>query len=184
MSNLPDLPDFLSGQAEPSPEAPPPLRDEIAELVKANLPALREDGWKEESEASDQIASAVMHLLRERGHIIEGAPPARQILDDAQQFAAKLTLAMLCVRLVRVAASPIKTPESKAMERWLNDYLDGRNHGPIGKPMFWPSNLPGLCDQLRDWGFRPTDSRPKFVARMTPEEIEARASGATPPTIN
>lgn len=131
----------------------PALRDEILELlttVQGDYPL-----W----------ADAIIHLLNERGHYLPGCPPAAQILKDAEQFAGQLMLSNLCVRLLRMLGTKIVTPETKPMERWLNDYIDGRNHGPLGKPMFWPQNLPGLCQQLRDWGFAPTATHPPFVSR-------------------
>lgn len=142
-----------NGIDEPAEAKAPPLRQEILELL--------------ESTEGDypMWADAIMHLLNERGHYLPGCPPAAQILKDAQQFAGQLQLAMLCVRLLRMVNTGIITPESKPMERWLNDYIDGRNHGPIGKPMFWPQNLPGLAHQLREWGFQPTPTKPPFVAR-------------------
>ncbi|APZ81790.1 hypothetical protein vBEliSR6L_25 [Erythrobacter phage vB_EliS_R6L] len=151
--------------AEPAEsEAVPPLRDEIAEALKA----MRLDG----TDASmDEAASVITHLLNERGHYLPGCPPAAQILQDAQQFAGQFMLAMLCVRLLRMLNTRIVTQETKGLERWLNDYIDGKNHGPVGKPMFWPGGLPGLAQQLRDWGYAPTETRPQFVARAKPQSL-------------
>lgn len=140
----------------------PPLRDEIIELLLAQ--AVGTAGPGEESMAKQQ-ADSIMHLLNERGHYLPGCPPAAQILKDAEQFAGQFMLSMLCVRLLRMLNTRIVTQETKPMERWLNDYIDGKNHGPIGKPMFWPQNLPGLAQQLRQWGYAPTETRPPFVAR-------------------
>ena len=141
-------------------QAVPPLRDEIRDLLIAT-----------EMQRPEQIADALTHLLNERGHYLPGCPPAAQILQDAQQFAGQFMLAMLCVRLLRMLNTRIVTPETKGMERWLNDYIDGKNHGPVGKPMFWPGGLPGLAQQLRQWGYAPTDTRPQFVARARPESV-------------
>lgn len=136
---------------------PPPLRDEIMLLINQTTPL--------DMAASKSTADAVVHLLNERGHYLPGCPPAEQILADAQQFAGQLMLAMLVIRLQRLLGQRIVTPETKPTERWLTDYIDGRNHGPVGKPMFWPQNLPGLCSMLRDWGYAPTATNPPFVAR-------------------
>lgn len=160
--NLPDLPDFLSGtapaeQPETAEAGPPSLRDEILMLITQTTPL--------DPAVSKVTADAIMHLLNERGHFMPGLPPASQILSDAQQFAAKFMLAVLAVRLLRMLDTRIETPESKGMRRWLEDYLDGKNHGPIGKPMLWPSGLPGLADQMRKWGYMPTPTKPAFVAR-------------------
>lgn len=143
-----------NGLDEPAEAKAPPLTQEILDLLLAT-----------EMQRPEQIRDSIMHLLNERGHYLPGCPPAAQILNDAQQFAGQLQLAMLCVRLLRMVNTGIITPESKPLERWLNDYIDGRNHGPIGKPMFWPQNLPGLAHQLREWGFQPTPTKPPFVAR-------------------
>ncbi|MBS67247.1 MAG: hypothetical protein Tp170SUR191951_40 [Prokaryotic dsDNA virus sp.] len=172
MTDLPDLPDFLAGHTTPEPakpddQSPPSLRDELRDLLIAT-----------EMQRPEQISDAILHLLNERGHYLPGCPPAAQILKDAQQFAGQLTLSNLCVRLLRIMNSPIKTPESKGMERWLTDYIEGRNHGPIGKPMFWPSGLEGLAHQLRQWGFQPTPTRPAFVARIPGSEMQPEAQGS------
>lgn len=152
--------DDQNGADAPESEAVPPLRDEIRDLLIAT-----------EMQRPEEIANAVTHLLNERGHYLPGCPPAAQILQDAQQFAGQFMLAMLCVRLLRMLNTRIVTPETKGMERWLNDYIDGKNHGPVGKPMFWPGGLPGLAQQLRQWGYAPTDTRPQFVARARPESV-------------
>lgn len=192
--------DQTTGADAPEEQAVPPLRDEIRELL-FGLPAkelaaftqLRDhqeqadaDGAfvKVSRQALDEViafmadpdhaglqANAIMHLLNERGHYLPGCPPAAQILQDAQQFAGQFMLAMLCVRLLRMLNTRIVTPETKGMERWLNDYIDGKNHGPVGKPMFWPGGLPGLAQQLRQWGYAPTETRPQFVARARPESV-------------
>jgi hypothetical protein len=112
---------------------------------------------------------AVMQLLAERGHYLPGAPPAQKILEDAKSFAERLTLSNLALRLLNMLAwSNLETPESKPARRWLDDYLEGRNHGPAGRPMLWPMSLPGICKLMRDWGFEPTPTMPPFVARSLP----------------
>lgn len=159
---LPDLPDFLSGTEapdtpEPAEAGPPSLRDQILLLVNQTTPL--------DPAASKLTADAIMHLLNEEGHYLPGCPPAAEILNDAQQFAAKFMLAVLCVRLFRMLDTRIETPETKGMRTWLEDYIDGRNHGPLGKPMLWPNGLPGLAQQMRVWGYQPTPTKPAFVAR-------------------
>jgi hypothetical protein len=143
----------------PEEAAPKPLRDEIRDVLAALRPTDHVD-------VEARCADGIMHLLNERGHYLPGCPPAAQILKDAQQFAGQLQLAMLVVRLLRMLNTRIVTPETKGLEKWLNDYMDGRNHGPVGKPMLWPGGLPGLADQLRQWGYQPTPTRPAFVARV------------------
>lgn len=145
-------------------EAPEPSLLSAITLILNARPGL-------DMEESEFKAKAIMHLLNERGHYLPGCPPAAQILQDAQQFAGQFMLAMLCVRLLRMLNTRIVTQETKPMERWLNDYIDGKNHGPVGKPMFWPQNLPGLAQQLRQWGYAPTETRPPFVARARPEAL-------------
>lgn len=154
--------DDQNGASAPEEQAVPPLRDELRELLRVSNPM---------AGTEDHLSGAILHLLNERGHYLPGCPPAAQILQDAQQFAGQFMLAMLCVRLLRMLNTRIVTPETKGMERWLNDYIDGKNHGPVGKPMFWPGGLPGLAQQLRQWGYAPTDTRPQFVARARPESM-------------
>lgn len=163
-ADLPTLPDFLAGETPQTVSAPSSLADLITDVLMPGRPSAGACDEEIDQDTRDQ-AEAVAKWLLEQGHVVPGAPPAQTIIKDAQSFAAQLSLALLTIRLLRVAYSPIKTPESKGMERWLNDYVDGRNHGPVGKPMLWPSNLAGLCEQLREWGFQPTASRPAFVAR-------------------
>lgn len=158
---LPDLPEFLNGKAEEAVPLPEAIRDRLLTL----RPPAGADAETIDQAARDS-ADAVMELLQARGHFLPGCPPAAQILKDAQQFAGQFTLALLTVRLLRMLNTRIVTPETKPMERWLNDYIDGRNHGPIGKPMLWPKDLPGLADQLRGWGYMPTPTTPSFVARQ------------------
>lgn len=153
-----------NGLDEPAEAKAPPLPEEVRDLLLAMRPPAGADAEQIDQAARDQ-ADAIMHLLNERGHYLPGCPPAAQILKDAEQFAGQFMLSMLCVRLLRMLNTRIVTQETKPMERWLTDYIDGKNHGPIGKPMFWPQNLPGLADQLRQWGYAPTETRPPFVAR-------------------
>lgn len=148
------------------PEAPRALRDEIAECLLALSPSPRGDA---DPDGCGRQADAVMALLHERGHYLPGAPPAAQILKDAEQFAGQLILATLTVRIMAMLATiTVENPETKPTRKWLNDYLDGRRHGPVGKPMLWPSQLPGLASMLRQWGFQPTTTNPAFVARGAP----------------
>lgn len=156
-TTLPSLPEFLNGTAEQPEEQPASLRDQLQMLIHQSTVL--------DPKAAQVTANAVMHLLSEEGHFMPGTPPARQILRDAQQFAGQYMLAVLCVRLLRMLDTRIETPETKGMRRWLEDYLDGKNHGPIGKPMLWPSGLPGLAAQMREWGYQPTPTRPPYVTR-------------------
>jgi hypothetical protein len=111
-------------------------------------------------------ADMIVHLLTERGHYLPGMPPTAQILHDAKTYAERLTLSNLALRVLNMLAwSTLETPESKPARKWIDDYLEGRNHGPVGRPMLWPARLPGMASLLRDWGFEPTPTTPAFVAR-------------------
>lgn len=148
---------------EPTEAPDKPLRDEIVEVLAAFF------GHREDT---TQAAGAVMALLNERGHVMPGFPPARQILRDAEQFAGQLILANLTVRIMAMLATvTIENPETKPTRKWLNDYLDGKNHGPVGKPMLWPGQLPALASMLRSWGYQPTPTTPAFVARARPNAL-------------
>lgn len=158
-------------------ETPVPLPQEIMLLISQTTPL--------DVTASKATADAIMHLLNERGHYLPGCPPAAQILKDAQQFAGQLSLAMLVIRLLRILDTKIETPESKGTRRWLLEYIDGKNHGPVGRPMLWPSGLKGLAGMLREWGYQPTPTNPPFVARR-PEPLLGHAALSVPPaaTLN
>jgi len=152
----------------------PPLRDEIAQIIASeehqrSIEKGRDlmGGETLGVTAADLKAYNIIERLKDRGHICPGAPPASVILTDAQQFAERLTLSNLATRLIRMTImTGVMTPESSGSERWLRDYLDGRNHGPVGKPMLWPDNLPGIAGMLRDWGFAPTAAKPAYVTRI------------------
>jgi hypothetical protein len=152
--------------AEPQADAPiPELREELVRTIAEVAAASRIDTQGIESAAAD----AIMNLLNERGHYLPGCPPAQRILDDAKSFAERLTLSNLACRvLFMLAWSTIETPESRPARKWVEDYLEGRGHGPIGKPMLWPARLPGLAGLLREWGFEPSPSMPPYVARSLP----------------
>jgi hypothetical protein len=163
---------------ELSQDAPQPadhsLRDAIAEMIYGTSQLSVERPWppKVESPVLDDAvdtADTIIAKLIETGHVIPGAPPAAQILEDAKSFAARLTLSNLALRILNMLAwSNVETPESKPARRWLEDYLEGKNHGPVGQPMLWPGQLPGLCHLLREWGFMPTIAVPgqaSYVAR-------------------
>lgn len=145
---------------ELSQEEPPlSLRDQIVGLLLGLVPAA-EVGYH---------ADAIMQLLMDRGYYLPGAPPAAKIFDDAKSFAERLTLSNLALRLLNMLAwSKVGTAESKPARRWLDDYLEGKNHGPVGKPMLWPRGLPGIAHLLTQWGFEPTPTNPAFVARSLP----------------
>ena len=153
---------------EATQPAQPSLRDQILEVLLATRPVAR-GGDEEADQACRDQADAVTHLLNELGHYLPGRPPAAVILDDAKQFAERLTLAQLALRILNMLAwSQLQTPETKPARKWLDDYLEGKNHGPVGKPMLWPHQLPGMAQMLRDWGFEPTPTKPAFVARALP----------------
>jgi hypothetical protein len=156
-----------SAPATPAPEVP--LQDEITDLLLQLRPSALAEAEQIDQACRDQ-AHAVMHLLHERGHVLPGAPPTQQILADAQQFAGQLILTKLALRILNMLAwSQLQTPESKPARKWIEDYIEGRNHGPAGKPMLWPAQLPGMAQMLRDWGFQPTvatPAQPSYVARV------------------
>lgn len=153
-----------SAPATPAPEKP--LHEEIAATLLAQATGTAGPG--EEAMARQQ-AGAVMQLLQDRGHYLPGAPPAQQILEDAKSFAERLVLSNLALRILNMLAwAKIETPETKPARQWIDDYLEGRNHGPVGKPMLWPARLPGMAHLLRSWGFEPTPTMPPFVARSLP----------------
>lgn len=143
-----------------APATTPPLADEVRSLVI--------DAIGNTDEASG-LADQIMTLLNERGHYLPGMPPAATILADAKSFAERLVLSNLALRILNMLAwSTIETAETKPARRWIDDYLEGRNHGPVGHPMLWPVKMPGMSHMLRDWGFEPTPTMPPFVARSLP----------------
>lgn len=143
-------------------EAELSTRDELIVLIQDRMMSADHPAGEWEGDFAD----AIIELMQNEGHIIPDGPHAEQLMHDCRQFAEELILTKLACRLLRMtAASGLITPETKGMERWLNDYIDGRHHGPLGKAMFWPSGLPGLAGQLREWGFVPTPGKPPYVAK-------------------
>lgn len=110
----------------------------------------------------------VMQLLHDGGWVLPGLPPASKLLADAQQFAERVILAELAVRLFRhlILGGVVHTETPAAMD-WLKDWIDGtmEGHGPIGKPMIWPDRLPFIAGLMRTWGFQPTPTQPPYVMR-------------------
>lgn len=153
--------------AAPTPVADPPippLVDEIKAILLEHAPMGGDD-----ADRAKETANAIMAKLNERGHYLPGAPCAQVILNDAKSFAERLTITMLALRLLNMLAwSNVETPESKPARQWLDDYLEGKNHGPAGSPMLWPVRLPGICALMRGWGFEPTPTMPPWVARALP----------------
>lgn len=157
--------DIETEALRPRPDVP--LRDEILGLIVSVI-----DG---ESGGGGPTADAIMQLLMDRGHCLPGCPPAAVILEDAKQFAERLTLSNLALRLLNMLAwSNVQTPETVPARKWLEDYLEGRNHGPVGKPMLWPARLPGLCHLLTEWGFEATPTMPPYVCRSLPSPTMQR----------
>jgi hypothetical protein len=147
----------------------PPLKDEIRRACADPGQFPTADNAKGDRTLVQWQADAVMDLLVQRGHYLPGAPCAQVILDDAKSFAERLTITTLALRLLNMLAfANVQTPETKGARRWLDDYLEGKNHGPAGKPMLWPLRLPGICSLLREWGFEPTPTMPPWVARSLP----------------
>lgn len=155
--------------AEAAPVPDRPLRDLIADELLTHIKRASSAG---PGALAASQADAVMALLNECGHYLPGAPPAAQILKDAQEFASKLILSNLALRILNMLAfSKVQTPETAGVRRWLDDYLEGRNHGPVGAPMLWPGRMPGICHLLKEWGFEPTKTMPPFVARSLPHPL-------------
>lgn len=156
----------LQEVSQPAPEVP--LAVEIQAAIMQEYPSPLAEG-KQRADAVAKMSAAVFQLLIERGHVIPGAPPAKVILHDAQTFAARLMLSNLALRVLNMLAfTNVQTPETKPARKWIDDYLQGVNHGPVGHPMIWPGNLPGMAAMLRDWGFIPTvalPGQPSYVAR-------------------
>lgn len=162
--------------AEPvADEAVPPLITEIARAIAdpGNFPT--KDNHRNAPLSTVQWqAAAVMDLLTQRGHVLPGVPPAKTILADAQSFAARLIMSNLALRILNMLAyMKVETPETDPARRWLDDYLEGRNHGPAGCPMLWPARLPAMAALLRDWGFIPTPTMPPYVARAPQSPLTA-----------
>lgn len=158
-----------SAAATPQPEVP--LQDQLLETLLALRPPAGAPLEQIDQACRDQ-AQAIYHLLMEQGHVLMGAPPAAQILRDAKSFAERLTLSNLALRILNMLAwSNVQTPETKPARKWIDDYLEGKGHGPVGQAMLWPAQLPGICHLLREWGFQPTvavPGQPVFVARALP----------------
>ncbi len=145
---------------ELSQDAPQPA-DDLSGTIRLSLAQGLAAG-----ERAVELGDRVMTLLMERGHYLPGRPSAEKILDDAKSFAEKLTLSNLALRIViMLAGMKVATPETKPAQKWVDDYVEGKNHGPVGHPMLWPHQLPGMAHMLREWGFMPTPTTPAFVAR-------------------
>lgn len=155
--------------ATPAPDAP--LQDRIAETLK---PLQVNEGMSADEIATihEDQAEVVMRLLEALGHVLPGAPPAARIFADAKRFHDQLTLSNLALRVLNMLAfNEVQTPESRPARKWIEDYLQGVNHGPVGQPMLWPGRMPGMAAMLRDWGFVPTiaiPGQPSYVARAVP----------------
>jgi hypothetical protein len=148
-----------------------PLVQAITDTLLRLRPSALAEGEQIDQACRDQ-AEAVVQLLEAEGHVLPGAPPAAQIFADAKRFHDQLTLTALALRVLNMLAfNNVQTPETKPARKWIDDYLQGVNHGPAGQPMLWPGRLPGMAAMLRDWGFVPTialPGQPSFVARAMP----------------
>jgi hypothetical protein len=146
-------------------EAPPEAETEQPSLFHGIALILNSRPGLDMEEAKHK-AAAVMEYLQEQGHYLPGAPPAAVILADARSFAERLIITTLALRIVNMLSQEtLITPESKPARQWIDDYLEGRNHGPAGAPMLWPVKLPGMVSLLRKWGFAPTPTVPAYVTR-------------------
>lgn len=167
---------------ESAPATPTPDVPIAVEILDALSGAFKAEDWKAGAlteflpDAYARQAAAVTQLLLERGHVLPGAPPAQRIFEDAKRFHDQLTLTALALRILNMLAfNNVQTPETRPARKWIDDYLQGVNHGPAGQPMLWPGGLPGMAAMLRDWGFAPTvavPGRASFVARALPNPTE------------
>lgn len=158
----------------------PPLRDEIRRACADPGQFPTADNSKGDRSLVQWQADAVMDLLTQRGHVLPGCPPAATILSDARSFAERLVMSNLAARLLNMLAwSEIETPETKPARQWLDDYFEGKNHGPIGCPMIWPLRMPGICALLRQWGYQPTQTMPPMVARAVPNPLASAPAPGT-----
>lgn len=159
----------IDAPATPAPDVP--LQLEIKAALMERFPSPLAEG-AQRAQAVEDMATAVVQLLEERGHVLPGAPPAQRILQDAKRIHDQLTLTALALRILNMLAfNNVQTPETKPARQWIDDYLTGKNHGPAGQPMLWPGRMPGMAAMLRDWGFVPTialPGSPSFVARAQP----------------
>lgn len=97
---------------------------------------------------------------------IRKAPSQELLLADLSRLAERCILDELCIRLFRVLIlGNVVIPETPDAMTWLKDWIEGVNHGPVGRPMVWPSRLPGICSLLTSWGFEPTPGIPPYVTR-------------------
>lgn len=165
----------------PAEAQEPPLRELIAGIIYGADQLSVDRPWEEvRGDPSDlpvvndayDTADAIVLLLESLGHVLPGAPPAQRIFNDAKRFHDQLTLTALALRILNMLAfNNVQTPETKPARKWIDDYLQGVNHGPAGQPMLWPGRLPGMAAMLRDWGFVPTialPGQPSYVARAQP----------------
>lgn len=121
-----------------------------------------------EADLSPRQRDSVVEALIAQGLVVEGAPPARTILTDAQTFAERTILAELVVRLFRFyVLGSIVLPDTPAAMDWLKCYIDGvGGQGPLGAgPLRWPRMVPSACNLLDKWGFEPTPSEPPYVIK-------------------
>lgn len=154
------------------------LLDALSEAIKGAVlkhrPGALADAEQIDQAARDQ-ADAVMSVLDAMGYIVPGVPALAVVLRDFKVTHDRLTLTMLALRILNMLAfSEVVTPESKPARQFIDDYLQGKNHGPAGEPMLWPGRLPGLANLLREWGFVPTIALPgqaSFVARAQPPVV-------------
>lgn len=123
------------------------------------------------------VAADVADALISAGLVVEGAPPARKILTDAQTFAERTILAELTVRLFRFyIMGSLVLPDTPAAMDWLRSFVDGTNgQGPLGAgPMLWPVMIPSAASLLTRWGFEPTPSVPAYVIKRRKDHGQDR----------
>jgi hypothetical protein len=146
-------------------EAPAP-----AILAHAPEPVTRQhlaDQLADQGGLTPERALQITDLLADLGIIVEGVPPCRKVLADAQTFAERTILAELVVRLFRFfVLGSIVLPDTPAAMDWLKTYIDGVGHGPLGAgPLRWPGMIPSAINVLTQWGFEPTPSTPAYVIK-------------------
>lgn len=94
-------------------------------------------------------------------------PPSPALAADLNVLIGRSQLLEIAVRLFRFhVLSGLVTAEGPAFSRWLRDWIDGKNHGPLGGAMLWPLGLTNTARLLREWGFEPVQDGPhRYVAR-------------------
>lgn len=108
-------------------------------------------------------------------------PCSPGLADDLDILLDRAQLLEIAVRLWRhFEAGGIITSETATFKIWLRDWVDGRNHGPLGCAMLWPTGMPQTAALLREWGFGPaSDGQASYVRRILAPQTEGNAPCAS-----